>query len=129
MLHRDVDELLNILEKNKDKQVIVEGKKDKKALCSLNFTDIITIEKGIYETTERLEGKEVLILTDYDSEGKQIAKKLNNLLQHLGYKADRETRRKIGFLFAKLKIKKIEELRGVLYGKTCASDFKIYDLC
>jgi 5S rRNA maturation endonuclease (ribonuclease M5) len=129
MGNREVEELLKILDKNKDKQTIVEGKRDKKILCSLNFTDIITIEKGIYETTERLEGNEVLILTDYDSEGKQIAKKLNNFLQHLGYKVDRETRRKIGFMFAKLKIKKIEELRGVLYGKTCTSNFKIYDLC
>jgi 5S rRNA maturation endonuclease (ribonuclease M5) len=129
MLLREVEELLEILDKNKDRQTIVEGKRDKKILCSLNFTDIITIEKGIYETTERLEGNEVLILTDYDSEGKQIAKKLNNFLQHLGYKVDRETRRKIGFMFAKLKIKKIEELRGVLYGKTCTSNFKIHNLC
>jgi len=129
MLYREVEELLNILENVKDKQVIVEGKRDKKVLCSLNFTDIITIEKGIYETTESLKEKEVLILTDYDSEGKQIAKKLNNFLQHLGYKVDKETRRKIGFLFTKLKIKKIEELRGVLYRETRASNFKIYDLC
>jgi len=129
MLPRDVEELLDILDKVKGKQVIVEGKRDKKALCSLNFTNIITIEKGIYETIESLKEKEVLVLTDYDSEGKQIAKKLNNFLQHLDYKADKETRRKIGFLFAKLKIKKIEELRGVLYGETRASNFKIYDLC
>lgn len=115
MDNREVEELLEILEENKDKQTIVEGKRDKKVLCSLNFANIITIEKGIYETVEKLKEKEVLILTDYDSEGKQIAKKLNTFLQHLGYKADKEARRKIGFIFAKLKIKKIEELRGVLY--------------
>jgi 5S rRNA maturation endonuclease (ribonuclease M5) len=129
MTNREVEELLKILEKNKDKQTIVEGKRDRKVLCSLNFTNIITIEKGLYETVENLKEKEVLILTDYDSEGKQIAKKLNIFLQHLGYKADKETRRKIGLIFARIKIKKIEELRGVLYGKTCASNFKIYDLC
>jgi 5S rRNA maturation endonuclease (ribonuclease M5) len=129
MANREVEELLEILDNNKDKQTIVEGKRDKKVLCLLNFTNIITIEKGIYETTEKLEEKEVLILTDFDSEGRQIAKKFNLLLQHLGYKADKETRRKIGFMFVKLKIKKIEELRGVLYGKTCASNFKVHDLC
>ena len=129
MTNQEVEELLEILEKNKDKQTIVEGKRDRKVLCSLNFTNIITIEKGIYETTEKLNEKEVLVLTDYDAEGKLIAKKLNTFLQHLGYKADRETRRIIGLMFAKLKIKKIEELRGVLYGKTCASNFKVYDLC
>jgi 5S rRNA maturation endonuclease (ribonuclease M5) len=129
MTNQEVEELLEILEKNKDKQTIVEGKRDRKVLCSLNFTNIITIEKGIYETTEKLNEKEVLVLTDYDAEGKLIAKKLNTFLQHLGYKADRETRRIIGLMFAKLKIKKIEELRGVLYGKTCASNFQVYDLC
>jgi 5S rRNA maturation endonuclease (ribonuclease M5) len=129
MINREVEELLEILDKNKDKQTIAEGKRDRKVLCSLNFTNVITIEKGLYETTESLNEREVLILTDFDSEGKQIAKKFNLFLQHLGYKADKETRRKIGFIFAKLKIKKIEELRGVLYGKTCASNFKVYDLC
>ena len=116
MANREVGELIELLTENKDMQVIVEGKRDKKVLCLLNFTKIITIEKGIYETTENLKEKEVLILTDFDSEGKQIAKKLNLFLQHLGYKVDKETRRKIGLMFTKLRIKKIEELRGVLYG-------------
>jgi len=116
MLNQDVEELSEILEKNKDKLTIVEGKRDKKVLCSLSFTNVVTINKGLYETVEDLKEKEVLLLTDFDSEGKQIAKKLNTFLQHLGYKTDNETRRKIGLLFAKLRIKKIEELRGVLYG-------------
>ena len=106
MLNQEVEDLSKILEKNKDKVTIVEGKKDKKALCSLNFTNVVTINKGLYETVEGLKEKEILLLTDYDPEGRQIAKKLNTLLQHLGYKVDKETRRKIGFLFAKLRIKK-----------------------
>ena len=116
MINREVEELLGILEKIKDVQTIVEGKRDKKVLCSLKFTNIITIEKGLYETAESLKENDALVLTDFDSEGKQIAKKLDIFLQHLGKKADKETRRKIGLMFAKLKIKKIEELRGVLYG-------------
>jgi 5S rRNA maturation endonuclease (ribonuclease M5) len=117
MLNREVEEeLLKLLIENKDKQVIVEGKRDKEVLCSLGFKKILTIQKGIYETTEEIKGKEVLILTDFDSEGRQIAKKLNLILQHLGYKVDKETRRKVGFMFTKLKIRKIEELRGVLNG-------------
>jgi 5S rRNA maturation endonuclease (ribonuclease M5) len=109
------DKLLEILDKNKEKQVIVEGKRDKKVLCLLGFNKILTINKGLYETVERLKEKEVLILTDFDHEGKIIAKKLNLFLQSLGYKVDKETRRKIGFMFSRLKIRKIEELRGVLY--------------
>ncbi|NIO44082.1 MAG: toprim domain-containing protein [Candidatus Aenigmarchaeota archaeon] len=108
------EELLKLLKENKEKQVIVEGKRDKKVLCLLGFKRIITLKKGIYETTEELKKKEVLILTDYDPEGKKIAHELNRILQSLSYKVDRETRRKIGFMFTRLKIRKIEELRGVL---------------
>jgi 5S rRNA maturation endonuclease (ribonuclease M5) len=53
-------------------------------------------------------------LTDFDSEGKQIAKKFNLFLQSHGFKIDRESRRKIGLLFSRLGIRKIEEIRGVL---------------
>ena len=116
MVNQDVEEvLLKILHENKEKQVIVEGKRDKEALCLLGFKKIITINKGIYETTEQVKEKEVLILTDFDYEGRLISKKLNLILQHLGYKIDRETRRKVDLMFTKLKIRKIEELRGVFH--------------
>ena len=116
MTNREVEELIDLLKENKEKQVIVEGKRDKEALCLLGFKKTITLEKGIYETSEKVNEKEVLILTDFDSEGRKIAKKLNIILQHLGYKIDISTRRKIGLMFTKLKIRKIEELRSVLYG-------------
>ena len=116
MFNQDVEDLSKLLKGNKGRLTIVEGKRDKKVLCSLSFTKIVTLNKGLYETVEGLKEKDVLLLTDFDSEGKQIAKKLNIFLQHLGYKTDKETRRKIGLLFARLRIKKIEELRGVLYG-------------
>ena len=108
------EELISLLIEINDKQVIVEGKRDKKALYLLHFKRIITIKKDIYETVDQLEEKEVLILTDFDSEGKQIAVKLNLFLQSLDFKVDHETRRKIELLFSRLQIKKIEELRGVL---------------
>jgi 5S rRNA maturation endonuclease (ribonuclease M5) len=109
------EELLKLLIKLKEKLVIVEGKRDKKVLYSLGFKKIITINKGIYETTEEIKDKELLILTDFDNEGKQIAKKLNLFLLSQGYKVDRENRRKIGLMFSRLRIKKIEELRGVFH--------------
>jgi 5S rRNA maturation endonuclease (ribonuclease M5) len=115
MFNQEIEEkLFKILEEIKDKQVIVEGKRDREALCLFGFTKITTINKGLYETVEDIKGKEVIILTDFDPEGRKIARKLNLFLQSLGYKVDRETRRKIGFMFTRLKIKKIEELRGVL---------------
>jgi len=115
MLNQELEEeLLKLLKEIKDDQVIVEGKRDKEILCLLGFTKIITINQGLYETVEKIKYKQVIILTDFDPEGRKIAKKLNKLLQSLGYKINRETRRKIGFIFIKLKIRKIEELRGVL---------------
>lgn len=114
MFNQEIEErLFGILEDIKDKQVIVEGKRDKRALRLFGFTKIITINHGLYETVEDIKGKEVIVLTDFDAEGKEIAKKLNVFLQSLGYKVDRETRRKIGFLFTGMRIRKIEELRGV----------------
>jgi 5S rRNA maturation endonuclease (ribonuclease M5) len=115
MFNQEIEEkLFKLLKEIKDKQVIVEGKRDKEVLCLLGFTKIITINQGLYETVEKIKDKHVIILTDFDSEGRKIAKKLNIFLQSLGYKIDRETRRKIGFMFTRLRIRKIEELRGVL---------------
>lgn len=108
------EKLLSLLNEIKDKQVIVEGKRDRKVLYSLHFKKIITINEGIYETIDKLDIKEVIILTDFDSEGRKIAKKLNLFLQSNGFKIDRESRRKIGLLFSRLRIRKIEEIRGVL---------------
>ena len=115
MNNQEIEEkLFRILKDVKDEQVIVEGKRDRKALCLFGFTRITTIEKGLYETVEDIKAKKVIILTDFDPEGRKIARKLNLFLQSHGCKVDTETRRKIGFMFTKLKIKKIEELRGVL---------------
>lgn len=108
------EDLISLLKKLHYKQVIVEGKRDKQALCFFDFNKIITLNKGIHKAVENLDEKEVLILTDYDRAGKKLAKELNLLLQSLDCKIDRENRRKIGLLFSRLRIKKIEELRGVL---------------
>ena len=110
------EELLKLFEKIKDKTVIVEGKRDKKVLCLFGFKKTLTINKGLYETAEKIKDNEVLILTDFDKEGKEIAKKLNIFLQSFGCKIDKENRRRIGLLFSRLKIKKIEELKGDNYG-------------
>ena len=117
MLRKEIEEeLFELLGKVKGEQVIVEGKRDKSALCLLGFKNVLTINKGIYETAEKVKKDKIIILTDFDSEGRQIAKKLNLFLQSLGFRVDRETRRKLGLLFTRLKIRKIEELRGVYNG-------------
>lgn len=117
MLRQEVkEELFTLLNRIREKQVIVEGKRDKLALCLLGFKNIIELNAGIYETTEKLKEKTVIILTDYDDAGNEIAKKFNLILPPLGFRVDGQTRKKIGCLFSQLRIQKIEELRGVING-------------
>ena len=111
---KDVEEELSkIFNKIKDKTVIVEGKRDREVLYSFGFTKIITINHGLYETAEKCAGKETVILTDYDREGRTIAKRLTLFLQQLDCKIDFVNRTRIGLMFSKLKIKTIEELKSL----------------
>jgi len=76
----ELDGLLNDLE---DKLLIVEGKKDKKALKSLGLKNIIAIKgRPLYEVVESIKtNKEIVILTDFDKKGREIEKRLKYLLQ------------------------------------------------
>lgn len=103
------EELAKLFEKIKDKTIIVEGKRDQKALYSFGLTKVYTIDKGLYELSEKFENKKIIILTDFDKEGKELSKRLSLFLQ-VKNKIDRETRRKVGLLLSKLYIKTIEEL-------------------
>lgn len=108
------EKLLKLLEKIKGKTVIVEGARDKKILYSFGFTKIITIERGPYDTAMALaKAKEVCILTDFDRAGEELAKKLNLFLQSFGCKVDRFTRRKLKFMFVKLRLTTIEDLKSL----------------
>lgn len=108
----EIEELYNELEKIKDKPVIVEGKNDFKVLCSLNFKKVYAISgKGLFDFAFSINEKEVVILTDFDEEGSQIAKKLALFLQANGCRVERTTRSKIGKLFIKNKIRSIQDLK------------------
>ncbi len=106
------EELKKLFEKIKNKTIIVEGKKDKQILCLLGFTNVHTICCGLYELSEKFNKDNIVILTDYDREGKELSKKLSLFLQ-VRNKVDRNMRRKIGLVFSKLKIKTIEELKSL----------------
>src|SRR3989337_4397159 len=104
------EELKKLFEKVKNKTIIVEGKRDKEVLYSFNLTKVYTINHGLYELSEKFEKKEIIILTDFDKEGKEISRKLSLFLQ-IKNKINRNTRRKIGLLLSKLQIRTIEELK------------------
>ena len=77
------EEIVELLKELEDKTLIVEGKRDKKALKSLGLKNIITIEgKPLYKVVEIVSArKEVVILTDFDKKGREIGKRLRHLLQ------------------------------------------------
>ena len=80
--------------------VIVEGKKDKKALKN----------KPIFEIIESINGKDIVILTDLDSEGKKLFNKLRHQLQRRGVKLHNKLRN----LLFKTKLRHIEGLINYL---------------
>jgi len=105
------ESFIKTLEEMKSRAVIVEGKKDVKALAGLGLTNIIPLnntplaefanniaESGIHE---------VIILTDFDKEGRKLEKKLDVLLKSHKVRVNRRLRR---------------ILMG--FGKGCIEDFK-----
>ena len=93
--------------KKANKLIIVEGKKDKKALENQGITNIITFSNTPHFKIEDIQEKEVIILTDLDAQGKKLFSILRHHLQKRGVKIDDRFR---DFLF-KEKISHIEGIR------------------
>lgn len=96
--HMDEEKMENIIKDLTDQVIIVEGKRDKKALKSLGLKDIIAINgRPLYEVAEIASNtkKEVVILTDFDKKGRQIEKKLRDLLQKHGKQSNSKLRWKV----------------------------------
>ena len=91
------------------KLIIVEGKKDLKALASFGITKVIQISGPFYKFIESIEEKDVIILTDLDSEGKKLYSKLKHNLQKRGTRIDNKFRE---FLFT-TQVTTIESLKNV----------------
>jgi 5S rRNA maturation endonuclease (ribonuclease M5) len=109
-----------------DKLVIVEGTKDSKALKSLGVKNIMHLGgKPIADFTFHVskshcsngngEEKEVVILTDFDSEGERIAARLECLFRKHKVHVNSRLRRRF-MKFGKLRIEDIKE--GDVYGET-----------
>ena len=94
---------------NTEKLIIVEGKKDKEALISLGVKRVITINGPLYKFIEDVAEitNEVVILTDFDKEGRQLYGFLKNNFQRNGVKIDRYFRE---FLMTNTKITCIESI-------------------
>jgi 5S rRNA maturation endonuclease (ribonuclease M5) len=94
--------------KTSGKLIVVEGKKDRKALEKLGFRNIIELnKKPLFQIIENIsmKHKECIILTDLDKKGKQLYGKLNAGLCRLGVKVDNKFRE---FLQKKTRLSHIE---------------------
>lgn len=109
--------------------IIVEGKRDKKALEKIGFKNIIPISgksnERILQFLKKRKYQRVAILTDFDKEGRERYKELARLFQKNGIKIDSFVRETFNHTF---KIHKIEELSSFTkliedeyYGKNCST--------
>lgn len=106
---KEFDEFLEKLKKDsKKKIIIVEGRKDKKALEGFKIKNIIILRKPLYLIVEYVvkSEKDCIILTDLDKKGKELYGKLASSLKQFGVKIDDRFRE---FLF-KTKLRQIEGL-------------------
>ncbi|RLE46234.1 hypothetical protein DRJ22_02415, partial [Candidatus Woesearchaeota archaeon] len=98
--------------KNKNLLVIVEGKKDKKAMENLGITNIETLSKTpLYKVIEDTakKTKEATILTDLDKKGKELYHKLMTGLQKHRVKINNKLRK----LLFKARVSHIEGLNNI----------------
>ncbi|MCS7112811.1 MAG: toprim domain-containing protein [Nitrososphaerota archaeon] len=100
-----------------DKILIVEGTKDREALEAIGLNlNILVIKNGdsLERMIERLEGvDEVIILTDFDPQGVELAYKIMSRLESVGVKVNLTYWLKLRNLL-KREIKDIEGLRKLL---------------
>jgi 5S rRNA maturation endonuclease (ribonuclease M5) len=94
--------------------VIVEGKKDEKALRELGVKgEIVRLNKGdsIFSTCERLskDHKKVILMTDWDRKGGHLGKLLKDGLEANGVRYDEDIRARLAVL-TKKDIKDVESL-------------------
>jgi 5S rRNA maturation endonuclease (ribonuclease M5) len=113
--------------------VIVEGRKDRKALKSLGVKNImqlvgkplaeftVHVSKS-YRTQKDTDWKEAVILTDFDSEGTRISAKLERLLRAYGVPVNKRLRKRF-IRFGKGCIESFKE--GDVHGKARADVYKV----
>jgi 5S rRNA maturation endonuclease (ribonuclease M5) len=92
--------------------VIVEGINDKKVLLKFGIENVIDISgKSFDEVLDKVKNNSVIILTDFDKEGRKKAHFLTKIFQLNGIKVDTTLRKKFKSIF---KVQKIEELNSLI---------------
>jgi 5S rRNA maturation endonuclease (ribonuclease M5) len=113
------EEFIDVIGELRDFTVVVEGRKDVMALKSLGVGSMALNGRPIESVAEDLHRrgvKEVVILSDYDREGRKIFLKLKKLLQKYRIKHNARLRRKL-MEFGKTRI---EDFNGVVSSLDCS---------
>ncbi|MDP3727902.1 MAG: toprim domain-containing protein [bacterium] len=101
------EEILEAIHKVRNKVILVEGKKDKRALEILGCRKVLTLEdKALFEVVESINTKEIVLLTDLDSEGKKLYSQLKRMFSQRGVLIDNHLR----LILFKHKVSHIESL-------------------
>lgn len=101
----EYEELIKQIKRIKNKRIIVEGKKDKKALEALGLKKITLMNKPAWQIIEELHEKEVVLLVDLDREGRKIYSRLLQECVKHGIRVDNKLRE---YLFKKTTLRQIE---------------------
>lgn len=106
-------EILFLLNEIQDSHIpiIVEGHNDKKALQELGVENIFTLNQPLFKIVEKIQGREVVILTDLDKKGKQLYRRIQHDCIHHGIKINNKLRH---FLFRETELAHIEGLATYL---------------
>ncbi|MFQ6128365.1 MAG: toprim domain-containing protein [Thermoplasmata archaeon] len=122
MREKQAEKLIKLIARLKEENdrypVIVEGRKDEKALRRIGlFGIILRLDQGdsIFNLCEALreDHEKVLILTDWDRRGGRLARALREGLKANGISYDDDFRRQIAFLVRK-EVKDVEGLPKLL---------------
>jgi len=132
---RQAQKIVGIIEELKGNITIVEGKKDKFALKALGLSNIVAINgrpliqvvQKLYKEQKHTKNKKMVILTDFDKKGREIAAKLKHLLQRYKIPVSSRLRNKM-MKFGKNKIEDFRNLnRGDNHGKISANFNKVHN--
>lgn len=115
LIHEEIRALLNEVS-YLPAMVVVEGPRDVEALRLIGFEGRIEVCSKVnvsdYNLAESLKGEatSVVLLTDFDEEGRKLNRHLTRLLEGRGVKVEVGLRRQFGRLMAALGIYVIEAL-------------------
>lgn len=99
MLRKQIERLRKLIGDNRGALFLVEGKNDSKVLVELGIKNIISISGApldrVVERAERMREKpgSIVILTDFDREGNEIAKRLEALLRPSAFRINTNERK------------------------------------